>query len=189
MAKEKNQKSKTLSAYRKWTAAKWSLYAGTYVLPVVPAAIMVGVNWDEWFAQTGNNGWSLGLGFGSLLLALLITIIGIAKKDKLLSEKVSPLYYFAGVLVLWAVALMFLANVLQNFGQMLLYTSFGLIAGATSDQVNKVYVVKESAFYKELVDTNGLNARWEHKKAKRQDKKELAAQEAERERAERQATE
>lgn len=179
MAKEK---SKTKSSYRKWNTVKWSLYAGTYTLPLVPAGIVTGVNWNEWFNK--ENSWSIGLGFGMLLITVLITIIGVAKRDKIMSEKVSSLYYLAAVLACWAIVLMFLASIANQFGYMLLYTCFGLLGGATCDQVRKSKVDGEVEFYKQLLIDNGL---LESERRKRQ-RQELARREAQNE-AKRRATE
>lgn len=179
---QKKIKSKTKSTYRKWNTAKWSLYAGTYVLPLTPAAIITAVNWDEWFNK--ENNWSIGLGFGMMLVTVLITIIGVAKRDKILNEKVSSLYYLAAILACWAIVLMFLASIANQFGFMLLYTCFGLIGGATCDQVRKSKVDEEVKFYKELVQEAGLDIR----EQKRKEKKEKARQEALNE-AKRRATE
>lgn len=184
MAKKPKIKSQTRSAYNKLRAIKWSLYGGTYVLPLVPAAVMVGVNWESWVAQT-RNGWSLGLGFGMLLLTIFITILGIAKKDEVINKVASPLFYFAGVLGLWAFSLLFLASIAHEFGLMLLYTCAGLLAGATADQVNRSYIKKEVAFYKKLIIDSGLDKKEEERKLKKQ----LAKQEAEREKAARQPVE
>ena len=169
---KKRIKSKTKSSYNKWNTAKWSLYAGTYVLPLTPAAIITGVNWNEWFNK--ENSWSIGLGFGMMLITVLITIIGVAKRDKIMSEKVSSLYYLAAILACWAIVLMFLASIANQFGYMLLYTCFGLIGGATCDQVRKSKVDGEVQFYKELMIETGLDER----ENKRRERKEKARKEA-----------
>lgn len=168
----KKIKSKTKSSYNKWNTAKWSLYAGTYIFPLTPAAIITGVNWEEWFNK--ENSWSIGLGFGMMLVTVLITIIGVAKRDKIMSEKVSSLYYLAAILACWAIVLMFLASIANQFGYMLLYTCFGLLGGATCDQVRRSKVDGEVKFYKELMIETGLDERESKKRAR----KEKARQEA-----------
>lgn len=178
----KKNKSKTKTSYNKWNTAKWSLYAGTYILPLTPAAIITGVNWEEWF--TRENSWSIGLGFGMMLVTVLITIIGVAKRDKIMTEKVSSLYYLAAILACWAIVLMFLASIANQFGYMLLYTCFGLLGGATCDQIRKSKVDGEVEFYKQLLIDNGLI----ESERRRKERQELAKQEAEKE-AKRRATE
>lgn len=174
----KKVKSKTKTKFRKWKAAKYSLYAGTYLLPLTPAVVITGVNWNEWFNK--ENSWSIGMGFGMLLLTVLITIIGVAKRDKILNEKVSSLYYLAAVLACWAVVLMFLASIANQFGYMLLYTCFGLLGGATCDQVRKSKVDGEVLFYKELLIENGLDANERKRAEKREKAKQDAIDEAKR---------
>lgn len=164
-------KSKTKSTYNKLNTAKWSLYAGTYILPLTPAAIITGVNWNEWFNR--ENSWSIGLGFGMMLVTVLITIVGVAKRDKIMSEKISSLYYLAAILACWSIVLMFLASIANQFGYMLLYTCFGLIGGATCDQIRRK-VDEEVKFYKELMVETGLD---DHEN-KRRERKEKARQEA-----------
>ncbi|MCK9577608.1 MAG: hypothetical protein M0R51_17010 [Clostridia bacterium] len=184
MAKKTKIKSQTRSAYNKWRTLKWSLYGGTYTLPLVPAMVMVGVNWDEWVAQS-RNAWSIGLGFGMLLLTVFITILGIAKKDEVINKIASPLFYFAGILALWAFSLLFLSRIASEFGYMLLWTCLGLLAGASADQVNRSLVKKELAFYKKLIVDVGLDSKTEKRKLQKQ----LAKEEAEREKAARQPVE
>lgn len=157
----KKKKTNTEKSYIKWNVAKWSLYAGTYMIPLVPAGVMVGINWEEWFAK---DQWSIGLGLGMLLLTILITILGIAKKDDVVKENVSTLFYFAGLMSLWAVSLMFLASIANEFGYMLLYTACGLAGGATCDQVNKSKVKNQVKFYKEVLTASGLDDKAEKKR-------------------------
>lgn len=171
----RKEKSATKSAYRKWNAAKWSLYCGTYACPLVPAVAITAVHWEEWFQK--DSGWSIGLGFGSLLLTVLLTIIGVAKRDKILNEKVSSLYYLSGILACWAIVLMFLASIANQFGYMLLYTAMGLLGGATCDQIRKSKVDSEVMFYRELICDVGLDDRLR----KRNEKREKARREAEEE--------
>ena len=175
MAKKVKLKSQTRSAYNKWRTLKWSLYGGTYTLPLVPAMVMVGVNWDEWVAQS-RNAWSIGLGFGMLLLTVFITILGIAKKDEFVKKFVSPLFYFGGILALWGFSLLFLARIASAFGYMLLWTCLGLLGGAIADQVNRSLVQKEVIYYKKLIIDVGLDEKTEKRKLQKQ----LAKQEAER---------
>lgn len=182
--KEKKPKSKTLKTYRRLKLTSRLLYASTYVMPLIPAAIMVGINWDEWVAQT-NNGWSLGLGFGSMLLAVLVTIVGIAKRDEIVEEKVSPLFYFAALLSVWSVALLFLATIAHELGIMLGYTVVGLVGAGVADQVNKNVIKPKREMYKEIVDEAGLD----EKAIARKRKKEQLLKQAEKEKRERQAFE
>lgn len=147
------KKTKTQKKYRNLQIVRWSLYSGTYLIPLVPAGIMLGINWEEWFSK---DQWSIGLGFGMLLLTILITILGIAKKDEVVKKNVSALFYFAGLMSLWAVSLMFLASIANEFGYMLLYTACGLLGGATCEQINKTKIIKEVDQYKKILIQSGL---------------------------------
>lgn len=149
------KKNKVKSKYIKWKVAKVSLHAGTYVCPLVPAGIMIGINWHKWF--NSSNQWSIGLGFGSLLLSALITIIGVAKRDEVINKNVSSLFYLAAVMACWAISLMFLASIANQFGYMLLYTAMGLIGGATCDQINRMKVNKEVALYQGAFNDSNMD--------------------------------
>lgn len=186
MAKAKT-KSKTLATYKRYRALKWGLYSSVYALPLVPASVLTAINWDEWVAQTGNS-WSLGLGFGSLLLSLLITILAVAKKDKFLKDLLSPVFYIALILGVWSVSFLLLSSILHNFGQMLLFTSLSLIVSGGADQVRTKLVEPQLSFYKDLVVTNKLNPKWEEKRKLKEERTRLATEEALRE-GTRQATE
>lgn len=174
----KKQKSITKSSYKKWKAIKYTLYGGTYVCPLIPAVVITGLNWSDWFA--GDNSWSIGLGFGSLLLSVIVTIVGITKRDKILSDKVSPLYSFAVILACWAIVLLFLASITSQLGYMMLYTCLGLAGGATCDQARKLKVDKEVDFYKQLVIDNDLDEKLRKQKEKREKARQEAINEAKR---------
>lgn len=175
--KSKKPKSKTKSLYRRWRVAKAGLYVGTYTLPLVPASTMLMENWNEWF---NNDEWSIGLGFGMLLLTVFITIYGVAKRDKIMNDHVSPIYYLAFLLGLWAIVLMFLASIANEFGQMLLYTCFGLVGGASCDQLRKSKVDNEVEFYRQIICEAGLDERLKIKQEKKEMARKRAFEEAKR---------
>lgn len=176
MAKEK---SKTKSSFNKWRFAKWSLYIGTYLSPLLPASILTVSNWNKWF-KLSDNKLSIGMGFVSLMISVIITIIGVAKRDSILKEKISPLFYLSLVIACWAISLMFLASIANEFGNMLLYTSFGLVGGATCDQINKSKVIKEVNFYYQTLIDNGLLIKQQKEKERREKIKAQAESEAKR---------
>lgn len=172
----KKYKSKTISRYNKWKTAKYSLYASTYIFPLVPAAAIRGIHWNEWFNKSGP---SLPFGFATLLASVLITIWGIAKRDDLLKKNVSPLFYMAAVMAIWAVAFMFLANICNQIGQMLMWTVVGILSGASADQVNKSIVFSRIEEYKKIIDENGLDEKARRKKERKEKLEEEAKKEAE----------
>lgn len=174
----KKQTPKTLVEYKKWNTAKWALYGAMFAAPVAPATIMTIINWDEWFAQSGV---SLPLGFVSLLVSTLLSIIGIWKKDDLANKAVSAVYYLALVFVCFGATFLFLANLFSQVGYMFLATAGGLVASGTADQVNKSLVKPRVKEYKELIETNALDTRAK-KKAERKERAKLDAEKEERER-------
>lgn len=180
---KKKIKSKTISKYRKLKITSYLLKAGTYMCPFIPATIITYVNFDSWFIEN-NNGLSIGFGFGSLLISILITIIGVMKRDDFLKENISALFSMTVILACWGISFLFLASIANQFGYMLLYSCLGLIGSATCDQINKTKISKDISFYKELISENDLDA----KERKRKEKKEKARQEALNE-AKRRATE
>lgn len=173
----KKAKSVTKRTYKKWKITRYSLKASTYLLPLVPEGIILGINWNEWFAT--KESWSIGLGFGSLLVTVLVTILGIAKRDEFINKNVSSLFYLSGLMAMWAVVLMFLASIANQFGIMLLYTSAGICAGATCDQVNKAVVIPEVEWYKEMLKDVGLDQKEEKRKAIREKARQEAIKEKE----------
>ena len=166
----------TLTYYKRWKAGHFALYGGKYLIPCVPAAVITGVNWDEWFV---NAGASLPFGFASLLIAVIATIVAISSKDKILEKKVSPLFTIALVMAIWAISFMFLANIFQQIGQMLLWTVAGIVGGGIADQVDKSLITERVNEYKELIEENSLNKSSKKREERRQKAKEEARKEAE----------
>ncbi len=177
MAKKK--KSQTISAYHKWTIARWSLYASMYLLPLIPASVVAAIHWEEWFVNCGS---SLPFGFISLLLSVCMTIIGISKRDEIFNKNISGLFYFSLVFATLGLSFKFLSNICNQMGDMFLLTTLGILSGATCDQVNKSLVIPRTLEYKKLIEENCLD----QKSKKRRERQERAEKEA-KEEAERQA--
>lgn len=159
MSSVKKQVSPTIKSYNNWNAAKWGLYAGMWSAPFIPATVMTIINWDEWFAQTGV---SLPLGFVSLLVSTLFSIILIWKKDDITNKAISAVYYLAIIFVFFGASLLFLANLFSQVGYMFLATAGGLMASGTADQINKSVVKPNVEYYKNVISKNYLD-----KKSKR----------------------
>lgn len=182
MAKAKKAKSKTLAKYRWLQAADASAYVGKYAMAVVPATVMTAVNWEAWFA---NAGASLPAGFSMLILSTVLSIIGISRKDEIVKKNVSGLFYVGLVFFCFAMSFKFLSNVFNQMGDMLMYTALGVFGGAAADQADKSLVKPMKAEYKELVEANALDGRTK----RRNERKRLAREEAEREAKQMQAVE
>lgn len=167
------KKSQTLKSCEKWQGARVSLYVAKYLAPVLPATVISLVNWEEWFAQTS---WSLPYGLATLIIAILSTVIGITKKDKLVETKVSPIFFIALIMSIWGIAFLFLANIMQEVAYMLLWTCLGILASATADEVNTQVVEPRIEEYKTLIVENGLSKK-QQAKIERQKKAEQEAKE------------
>lgn len=163
----------TIQLKRRWKALDYTLRISKYLLPCVPASIITAINWEEWFV---NCGASLPFGFATLLISVIVTILAIYKGDEVVNAKVSKLFYLAVVLAVWAIAFMFLANIMQQIGQMILWTAVGVVVGATGDQVEKSYVSKVVTEYEQLIHDNCLSK--EDKKKKERAEKAKAEAEA-----------
>ena len=174
MAKEKKIKSKTVSTYKKWNAAKWGLFAGQFAAPVVPAAVMTAVNWEEWFAKSGH---SLPLGFASLLVTVILAVVGLWKKNEIVEKSVSIVFYLSLLFFMIGVTCCFLASLFSQVGYMFMATGGGLLASGICDQVNKSIVNERVNEYRKLIDDNNLDYKAKH----RQERIDRARREAEEE--------
>jgi hypothetical protein len=150
----KKNLTKTQKLHRNWKTASIVSKIGVYTCPFIPASIITAINAEEWFSE---NPWSIGIGFASLLISVLSSILAVASKDKLLKNKISVLYGLAGLFACFGISFMFLASISQNFGQMFLFTSFGLVGSATCNQLDeKLFSLKEK-WYKEILNKAGID--------------------------------
>ena len=180
----------TVQHLKRWKALKYTLNASIFVFPLIPAGIITGIHSEEWFGST--NGWSLGLGFGMLLVSFALTIIALWKKNDIMNSKVSGVIYLAIILSCWGFAFMFLASILNEFGKYFLYFALSLVGSGTADQINKSYVSKWVQFYQKLADDNGLtpsSAKQEEAKLKAQSEAESIKKAKDDNEVERQPTE
>ena len=166
----------TVGYYRLWKSLHCGLWSSKFVAPCVPAVIITSINWDEWFVHSGA---SLPFGFSTLLLAVLSTIIAMSYKDKILQEKLSPIWTIALVMSIWAIAFMFLANIFQQIGQMLLWTVAGIVGSAAIDQTDKSLAKQRVDEYKGYITDNKLSKREQKREERRKKAEEEARKEAE----------
>lgn len=178
--KEKKPKT-TLEKYKLWRNWDYGLTAAKFAMPLVPFGVVLGLNWNDWVGDSASEGWSLGLGFGMLIVATVSAIIGIWKKDKLVNEKFSGVFYVAIVLAVIGFSFKLLATMINEMGNMFLYVSTGVIGSGIVDEVDKLAVVPKRAYYKELVEKNGLDK----SSAKKIDEAEQAQREGEQAKKER----
>lgn len=175
--KQKKQTPKTVKNYRKWRNGHYSLQVGQYVVAAAPETIMTIVNWEDWSAQCGNK-YSLGIGFTTAMIGILTTTFAIAKKEKVFKSKLSTYFSTAIIVVIFAIACMFLAKLLTEFGYMLMCVAGGLLGAAACEYVDTTVVEPNTQEYKKLIDENGFNSRLENKKKIKAEREALAKQEA-----------
>lgn len=178
MAKVKKEKKErtTLQTYKSLKRGRIALEAGKYAMPLIPAGVMTGVNWEVWFK---NCGASLPFGFTTLIFAVVLSILGISKKDNLVKEKLSGLVYLALTFACFGLAFKFLSNIMNQMGDVFLWTALAICGSFGVDQVDKTVMDKNIAFYKDLVDKNELDPRAKKKRLKEEALAEKAKKEAE----------
>lgn len=178
--KVKKQKT-TVQKYRFWRNWNVGLTAAKFAAPAVPFGIVLGLNWNDWVGNSPSEGWSIGIGFGMLIIATLSAVIGIWKKDELVKSKVSGLLYVTIIFLVIGFGFKLLASIMNEMGNMFLYVACGLAGSFGIDQVDKTFIVPEAARFKDLIEKNGLSK----SSAKRMDDEEQAAKEGEKAKQER----
>jgi len=178
MAKVKKEKKArtTLQNYKALKRGSVALNIGKYVMPVIPATAITAVNWDAWFK---NCGASLPFGFTSLIFAVVLAILGISKKDTFIKEKLSGLIYLALTFACFGLAFKFMSNVMNQMGDVFLWTALAICGSFGIDEVDKTVVAKNKAFYKDLVDKNELDPRAKKRRLKEEALAKKAQEEAE----------
>ena len=155
---KKVKKTKTtLQKYKTWRNATYALASSEFAMPLIPFGIILGINWSDWVGNSQAEGWSIGLGFGMLIVATIMAMIGIWKKNDLINSKVSAIFYVAVVFAVVGFGLKLLASMINQLGDMFLYVALGIVGSGTVDQVNKAAVKPRMEFYSKLVKENGLS--------------------------------
>lgn len=178
MAKTIKIKSKTLRQRNALIVTNVVMYGSKYAMPFVPATVMTIINWDEWFAQT-NGG--LPAGFLALVVATVISILGILKRDKLAEKHISTIIPFALALFVVAASFLWLSNVMHQAGMMFLYTACAVAVSAIDDQVQQSVVKPALIEIEEDIKDAGMSKK-ENKRQERK-KERLAEMEEARKRA------
>lgn len=154
--KVKPQKT-TIQKYKFWRGWYVGLKAAEYSVPIIPFGVILGINWSDWFGQSESNGWSIGIGFGMLIVSTVMAIVEIMKKDELVKTKVSFLFYISIVFVLIGFSFKLLASIMNEMGNMFLYVSLGIVGAGAVDETNQQAIRPKVEFYKKLVEDNGLS--------------------------------
>lgn len=181
MQKKSKQPKTTLQKLKYWKRWQLGLTISEFAMPFIPFGIVLGINWSDWVGGSPSEGWSVGMGFGMLIVAVIAAIIGIWKKDEMVKSQFSGIFYVAIVLAIVGFSLKLLASVFSSFGDMLLYVCISVAGSGVVAQVNKSKVTKEVARYQKLVSENGLDK----KSAKELDDEEQARLEGEKAKVER----
>ena len=159
MAKQrKPRKTKTtLEKSKSWKRGNNALKAGQFISPIVPFGVILGINWSDWFGEGASEGWSVGLGFGMLVIATVLAVVEIMKKDELVKTKVSFVFFIAVVFLLFGLSFKLLAAIMNEMGNYFAYIAFGIFGGGAIDQCNQALVKPRVDFYSKLVQDNGLS--------------------------------
>lgn len=173
----KKPKLKTIQMRDRWRAGKVGLYAGVVASPLVPSAVVLGINWDEWFNEAGI---SLPFGFACLILAVVSAIVAILKSDVILKKVDIALYIIGGIFLLIGIADLFMASLFATMGKMWIIAGGGLLGSATFNIVEKKVVEPNLAFYNKLIEENCLDAKSKRKKAKEEQARKDAEEDAKR---------
>lgn len=152
----KKQKSKTVSTYKKYKAAKYALFGGVVACPTVPATIVTLINWEEWFNKSSI---SLPFGFSMLLVTVIVAIVGVLNSDTVFKKADVALYYLAGIFMCIGLTCMFLASLFSQMGYLWLYTASGLLGSGVCSTAEKKVIQPKIDFYRKLIDENGLDRR------------------------------
>lgn len=157
MAKAVKKQRTTIEKYKYWRNWNVGLTATKFAMPMIPFGVVLGLNWSDWVGNSPSEGWSIGIGFGMLIVATISGIVAVWKKDELIESKVSAVFYIAIIMAVIGFGFKMLASMINEMGNMFLYISMGIVGSGVLDQVNKSAIAPRVKFYKNLVETNGLS--------------------------------
>lgn len=154
---KRTKKTKTtLQKYKTWRTTSYALAGSEFAMPLIPFGVVLGLNWGDWVGNSQSEGWSIGVGFGMLIVATIMAMIGIWKKNDLINSKVSAIFYVAVVFAVVGFGLKLMASMINQLGDMFLYVALGIVGSGSIDQVNKLAIKPRMEFYSKLVKENGL---------------------------------
>lgn len=149
------KKTKTEKRYSAWKWTHRGMKYGSYPLSAVPLAVYSGINWDAWLKQT--NSYSLGWGFGTAVLGVLVMVFGLTTFDEIISKKMSRLVTFGvGVLIIGA-SFLLLAELYRVLGYMLLCVGGGLAGGGVVTTIDKAAILPVVNRYQETLKGTKLD--------------------------------
>ncbi len=154
------KRTKTEKKYSALKITHGAILVGSYPLSAVPLAAYTGANWNNWLQQT--NSFSLGWGFGTALLGIFVTILGLFTCDKFFSKKLSKLIPVGvGILIIGG-GFVLLAELYRILGYMFLCVGGGLCGGGITFTLDELIVQPKLNRYSEVLKGTTLDK--EHKK-------------------------
>lgn len=161
MAKNKKQLSKTEQEYRKWKRTHFALKAAPFPTVVAPFAVIIGVNWNDWFKHEDKI--SVALGLILAVITTVLSVVAITKKDSELMKKVGPFISLGIGFLMWGAVCIFLAALLQDLGYLLLTAGSSILVAAVEDAVDKQLVLPKYEYMVKLADETGISKKgqWE----------------------------
>lgn len=149
------KRTKTEKKYTALKVGHGAIVVGSYPLSAVPLAVYSGFNWNEWLKMT--NAYSLGWGFGTALLGVFITILGLFTCDKFFSKKLSKLIPVGvGILVIGG-GFILLAELNKMLGWMFLCVGGGLCCGGITFTLDELLVQPNVNRYREVLQGTSLD--------------------------------
>lgn len=179
MAEIKEKKIKkpktTVQKYKFWRNWEIGLEVSKFLMPLIPFGVILGINWSDWVGDSPSDGWSIGMGFGMLIVSVISAIIALWKKDEIAKQKISGVFYVAIIMAVFGFGFKLIGSISNTFGDMFLYVTCGVVASGVVDQIDKSAIRQNVVFYKDLIVTNGLSK----SSARRMDDTEQAKKEGE----------
>jgi hypothetical protein len=169
------KRTRTEKEYLKLKAGSVALNSGVFLCPIIPGTIITCINAEKWFAA---KPYSIGLGFATLLLTMVMAILMVVKKSDTF-KNVSKLWGSAILMVMLGVSFMFLAEVAGNLGMMFLATAGGIAGSGICNEVDKLVLKPKLEHKKLVIEGAGLNRKENAKKLKLEQDIKRAKEEAE----------
>lgn len=138
----------TIGSLKKCKIAKYSLFGGMFVCPLIPTSISLGLHAEEWFGKAGA---SLPLGLVTLILAVTSAIVGILNSGTIFKKGTITLYILAFGFMIVGIVNLFLASLFQSCGYLWLEIGASLLGTAGCYTVEQKVVEPKIERYQELI--------------------------------------
>lgn len=162
----------TLQEYKKYKRIDRGLKAGVVVTPTIPAFVITGINWQNWF---GKAGVALPLGLSAVLASTVIAIIAVLRSDTVFKKKDLILLTIGLVFAVLGIVNMFFASIAMQLAQINFSIALACVASFVEFKVDVKAIQPKVLEYQELVETYALDP----KSAAKKERAEKAKAEAE----------